>query len=366
MFVVVHWGVGPHGRVREFGGSSVWTQFFSLWFLPILPNEFCSVLTVREDSPEGPGIHVRIPLDGRSVFATYARSWGVLLLLVLAGYAIAGEIPPLLAAAECLALLLIVVAGFLLRRPLLRERVEALVYAEISGAPVDVAYMGEGGLLLRHQLNAYLEEHIGRTTDGYRDAPGVSRWTSRIGEVGSKDRALLVAAIGALRLDQALSRLRPDLPAILPDLRENKALHDHLWERLLALDPGLTQRAQADVYEPPTPSPALEWAVRHAPPFHVPEPPSRNPVDRPRPIPIRLSGALALVVGLVALVLMCLDAKQTGTINLLVVPPCLVLPVVGSFLVTFGEFKFTWLRGVFLLGASLATLALAGWVLLVA
>jgi len=70
-------GLAYLGRVDESRAGHVVTRFAHLWLVPFVPRGSFFV------TPDGRA--TAIPMNGRSVFAAYARGWGALLLLVCAG-----------------------------------------------------------------------------------------------------------------------------------------------------------------------------------------------------------------------------------------------------------------------------------------
>ncbi len=64
--MIIHFGKGPYGKVEELGSSFVFTNFFHVWRVPLVPLE--SYLVCAKDGPVLP-----IPMHRGSVIAAYLR-----------------------------------------------------------------------------------------------------------------------------------------------------------------------------------------------------------------------------------------------------------------------------------------------------
>jgi hypothetical protein len=129
------WGKRFYGKVEALDDACVRTYFFHLFFLPVLPR--ASVLMFAQD---GKPAALRLPLDGRSILAAYARMWS--LPALYAGIAISSEgalLPGVLlaVAAGVTALWAWLFAG----RLSAAEQGQRRAYAAFAGAPVDVALL---------------------------------------------------------------------------------------------------------------------------------------------------------------------------------------------------------------------------------
>src|SRR4051812_12483735 len=124
-----------YGKVDALGGTYVVTRFVHFQMLPLFPLESFLIVT---GAPEERALSIgRL---ARSVLAAYARIWAFAGLFL--GLALADAVTPWLGAPIAIASALAGAWGWVrARRPSADERAQRSIYAELAGAPVDVALL---------------------------------------------------------------------------------------------------------------------------------------------------------------------------------------------------------------------------------
>jgi hypothetical protein len=139
MRVTILYGVRPYGRVFGCGSTALATQFFHIWYLPILPLGGVIALSSTESLP------TRLRWD--SVIVGYLRTWAPLVAIGLLAWTLAlpsAARNDLAMTSGPLALVCAVSAGLAWRYGRLsnEQKAQQLVYGEHFDYPVDVAWLG--------------------------------------------------------------------------------------------------------------------------------------------------------------------------------------------------------------------------------
>jgi hypothetical protein len=162
-----------YGRVSVVDGTFVVTHFWCFNLLPIVPNESHVVLA---RAPNGECTSVPIPAHASSIAAGYVRPWAVVgalaSLFVVAVADSAGERLRALAALG-VAAIACALAWLVVGRVSDEERARRRAYGQVTGAPVDPAWLPEER---RRELSARLRADLGARAPalaraGYREAP---------------------------------------------------------------------------------------------------------------------------------------------------------------------------------------------------
>jgi hypothetical protein len=199
-----------YGRVEVFEGTFVVTTFWCVNLLPLFPRGAHLVLG-RPGAAAEQWTTVPVPSHGGSIAAGYLRVWGA--------FAAAGSLVALLLSgtdaerARALAVgvtsaLACAAAWLLIGRVGAADRARRRVYREVTGVPVDPAWLPEEQ---RRELGAKLRAELGARTPAlasatYREAP-VAAWQDAVSDPAVTDqdfvrRALVLARIewrGAMR-----------------------------------------------------------------------------------------------------------------------------------------------------------------------
>jgi hypothetical protein len=221
---IVRFGVRPYGQTHCFAGSAVVTEFFHVWFLPILPRRSLLV-----DASSGK----RLPtsLNTRSVIAAYTGIWGAL-GAVMTGFTALRRVEAsgtwwtwAIACAVCAA-----ASTWSMQRSWRLgsdEEARRTVYAGVSAQPFDVAMLPlYDADLLCTDLRSRVAEHVRRLPGPtYRDV---------LAQEDEWDRLALAAPDASadfLRDALTLARLEVGLARGAKRARFRRA-HDAIWERL--------------------------------------------------------------------------------------------------------------------------------------
>jgi hypothetical protein len=192
-----------YGRVEVFEGTYVVTSFWCINLLPLFPQGTHLVLA-RAGVPAERWTTVPLAAHGGSIAAGYLRVWGAfaaagaLVALLLSGTD-AERLRALAVAA--VSALVCAAAWLLIGRVGAEVRARRAVYREVTGVPVDPAWLPEEQ---RRELGARLRSELGARTPAlasatYREAP-VAAWQDAVSDPGVTDqdfvrRALVLARI---------------------------------------------------------------------------------------------------------------------------------------------------------------------------
>lgn len=229
-------GVGTYGAVERAGRAYIATRFQSLQFLPIFPRG--SFLFMEDESGAVKWI-LPVKLSARSVICGYLRSWGLVsgFVAALSGYAHLRQTAcgPLELGAVLGSWVLLVALAFGIGVLTPAERAQRRVYEAFAGAPVDVAQLAE---LAADRVTALRAEVVEAARSfaakGYRTAADPERaWASILAGAEVSDVNAVRAALTLARLDWAAARGA--------ERQALGLLHEKLWERLVALDPAVSE-----------------------------------------------------------------------------------------------------------------------------
>ena len=138
MNITILFGVRSYGRIFACGSTALATQFFHIWYLPIVPVSGALMFSSTSMLPT--------QFHWGSVLAGYLRTWCVVGLVALIGahcYRPERELVPsaILAVALALGLVWAWTFGRLSRE----AKAQQLVYGELFDHPVDVAWLPASG-----------------------------------------------------------------------------------------------------------------------------------------------------------------------------------------------------------------------------
>jgi hypothetical protein len=221
--VIWVFGQKLYGRVYVVDGTFVVTQFFHVWYLPLIPVGSHVVL---ERDVHGACETLSIPLSGVSVLAGYTRVWSIIAMVACAIAALSGDWAALLA-------LPILAAGsayaFLrLGRPTETEAAMWRVYARHAHVPFDVALLDRTRAeALRAQVARDMEPALPALAAGtYRElAIGPEGWVRAAEDPTVQDDAWLGLALTRARLEESLATKREARSRM-------RDLHDRVWAKL--------------------------------------------------------------------------------------------------------------------------------------
>jgi hypothetical protein len=242
--MIVFYGSRMYGSVDQCGGTKIGTRFFHIYWMPLIP--LGSHLILQE---HGDGQFRSIPggLNLRSVFAAYARSWGVIgaIGVLIAGISALCEYDDLahlegalMLVAGLVALALSVLAWVYVGKLSREQRAQRFAYAEHAGYPVDVAELREARAGLRHSLYlAVVERARGLMASGYRLAHNPeTHWGAIALDPTVNDPQFLGAALTLTRLEWSFAT-----GAVRAQLAQ---AHAAIWQKLRGCNPALLQMAQ--------------------------------------------------------------------------------------------------------------------------
>jgi len=233
--MVIVYGTRFYGKVKACGSSFLGTQFFHIYYVPLIP---IATHLILEENAGGSFKGIKSAMSGKSVFAAYLRVWGPLAVLVALGIGISGiddlsddgvamAIVGVFTAVVVLALLVGTILGFAVVGKLsMDEKRKRAAYAMHLGYYVDPADMGDARHSFRDGLLAtIIERSRGLAAMGYRmNADPSVAWPHVALDPTHSDDALVTAAFTLARIDSSL--------AVGPQKMHLEQLHDQLWQRI--------------------------------------------------------------------------------------------------------------------------------------
>jgi hypothetical protein len=233
--MIIVFGTRFYGKVRACGRSFLGTQFFHLYYVPLIP---IATHLILEEHGDGSFKGIKTSLSMKSMLAAYLRVWGPIACIVAAliGLGSVGDFSD-----EPLAM--IVVGGFtmvvvvaLLVGTILGwavvgklspdEKRQRAVYALHMGYHVDPADLGEARRAFRDGLVGTITERSrGLAAMGYRmNADPAVAWPHVALDPTHSDEQLITAAFTLARLDASLSEG--------PHKFQMEQVHAQLWQRI--------------------------------------------------------------------------------------------------------------------------------------
>lgn len=237
--MIIVYGTRLYGRIRACGRSFLATQFFHIWYVPLIPVGTRLVL----EEMGGQYRALNAPFSFKSMMAAYLRVWGPLgvIIALVSGLSTLEEVSddPLalvVAGAFLGVVLLALVAGTVLSWAFLgrlsdEEKRQRSVYALHTGYFVDPAEMGDARHALREGLMGTIVERArGLASMGYRmSADPVQAWPHVALDPTQNDEQLVTAAFTLARLDGSLAQG--------PWKTQLDQIHQQLWQRISHANP---------------------------------------------------------------------------------------------------------------------------------
>jgi hypothetical protein len=238
--MVIVYGTRFYGKVRECGSSYIGTQFFHIYYVPLIPIGSHLVL---EQNGDGSFKGIKSSFDVKSMFAAYLRVWGplaVILALVLgigtiddvSDDGVAMAIAGVFTGIVVLAMLVATILGYAVVGKLSNEeKQQRSVYAMHMGYFVDPADMGEARQAFRDGLLATIVERArGMAAMGYRmNADPSVAWPHVALDPTHNDDQLVTAAFTLARIASSLAQGGQKL--------QLEQLHQQLWQRIVRANP---------------------------------------------------------------------------------------------------------------------------------
>lgn len=233
--MVIVYGTRFYGKVRACGSSFLGTQFFHIYYVPLIP---IGTHLILEESGDGSYKGMKSRFSFKSMLAAYLRVWGPLAVIaaVCMGMAAIDDVSddPLATAVVggfTAVVVLAMLAGTILGWAVVgklshEERRKRGVYALHMGYYVDPADMGDA----RHAFRDGLLETItararGLAAMGYRmNADPAVAWPHVALDPTHNDEQLITAAFTLSRLDASLMEG--------PQKFQLEQVHEQLWRRI--------------------------------------------------------------------------------------------------------------------------------------
>jgi hypothetical protein len=233
--MVIVYGTRFYGKVKACGSSFLGTQFFHLYYVPLIP---IATHLILEENAGGSFKGIKSSFSMKSMFAAYMRVWGP--IAVIAAVAIglgalddfgddglAMAVVGMFTGVVVLALLAGTIVGFAVVGKLsMDEKRKRAAYAMHLGYFVDPADMGDARHSFRDGLlSTIIERSRGLAAMGYRmNADPTVAWPHVALDPTHSDDALVTAAFTLARIDSSL--------AVGPQKMQLEQLHDQLWQRI--------------------------------------------------------------------------------------------------------------------------------------
>ncbi len=232
--MIIVYGTRLYGKIRACGRSFLATQFFHIWYVPLIPVGTRLVL----EEMGGQYRALNAPFSFKSMMAAYLRVWGPLgvIIALVSGLGTLQEVSddPLalvVTGAFLGVVLLALVAGTVLSWAFLgrlsdEEKRQRSVYALHTGYFVDPAEMGDARHALRDGLmGTIMDRARGLASMGYRmSADPAQAWPHIALDPTQNDDQLVTAAFTLARLDGSLAQG--------PWKTQLEQLHQQLWQRI--------------------------------------------------------------------------------------------------------------------------------------
>jgi hypothetical protein len=232
--MVIVYGTRFYGKVRACGRSFLGTQFFHLYYVPLIP---IGTHLILEENANGTYKGMKTTFSVRSMLAAYLRVWGPIacILAVCFGVSALDDVEDGLAmavvgvftAVVVLALLVGTILGWAVVGKLSTdEKRKRGVYALHMGYHVDPADLGDARHAFRDGLLSTITERArGMAAMGYRmNADPAVVWPHVALDPTHNDEALITAAFTLARLDSSLANG--------PQKFQMEQVHDQLWQRI--------------------------------------------------------------------------------------------------------------------------------------
>lgn len=233
--MVIVYGTRFYGKVRECGRSFLGTQFFHIYYVPLIP---IGTHLILEEHGDGSYKGIKTGFSLKSMLAAYLRVWGPLAVLaaVCIGIGIVDDVSdePLAMAVVLgftgivvLALLAGTILGWAVVGKLSHEeKRQRAVYALHLGYHVDPADMGEARRAFRDGLLGTIAERArGLAAMGYRmSADPAVAWPHVALDPTHNDDQLITAAFTLARLDSSLATGAQQM--------QMEQVHTQLWQRI--------------------------------------------------------------------------------------------------------------------------------------
>ena len=233
--MVIVYGTRFYGKVRACGRSFLGTQFFHLYYVPLIP---IGTHLILEENANGTYKGIKTAFSIRSMLAAYLRVWGPIACIIAVCFGVSalddvGEdglamaVVGVFTAVVVLALLVGTILGWAVVGKLSTdEKRKRGVYALHMGYHVDPADLGDARHAFRDGLLSTISERArGMAAMGYRmNADPAVAWPHVALDPTHNDEALITAAFTLARLDSSL--------ADGPQKFQMEQVHDQLWQRI--------------------------------------------------------------------------------------------------------------------------------------
>ena len=233
--MVIVYGTRFYGKVRACGQSYLATQFFHLYYVPLIP---IGTQLILEQNANGTYKGMKTAFSVRSMLAAYLRVWGPIACILAVCFAmsaldgvgddgLAMAVVGVFTAVVVLALLVGTILGWAVVGKLSAdEKRKRGVYALHMGYHVDPADLGEARQAFRDGLLSTISERArGMAAMGYRmNADPAVVWPHVALDPTHNDEALITAAFTLSRLDASLSEGTQKF--------QMEQVHDQLWQRI--------------------------------------------------------------------------------------------------------------------------------------
>lgn len=238
--MIIVYGTRFYGKVRACGRSFLGTQFFHIWYVPLIPIGTKLILDTNGTTFRT----LDAPFSFKSVMAGYLRVWGPLaaiatLFIGASGISDLADEPGAMIVAGLfsgvvfLAVLAACIVAFAVLGKLSdTEKQQCSVYALHTGYYVDPGDMGPARQSIRDNLLATIADRArGLASMGYRGGGGdiTQVWPQVALDPTHNDDALVTAAFTLARLDGSAAQGAWKL--------QLEQLHNQLWQRLQRMNP---------------------------------------------------------------------------------------------------------------------------------